>query len=196
MRLWDTRTGYGRISIALHWTTALVVVVLLYLGALTQFAQTPDRYFDLRRMHMSVALSAYLLLWGRIVWRVAVGHPGPAPGQHGLLMRTGKCLHYVLIIALAAMLISGPLMVWSGGSVIRFFEFEVASPFSAPHPSVYTATRWMHDFGAKIILIGTALHICAVTFHTAFMRDGSFDRIMVSDKGGEKCADSTQMKSS
>ena len=32
MRLKDTATGYGWISILLHWVTAVLILYLLYLG--------------------------------------------------------------------------------------------------------------------------------------------------------------------
>jgi cytochrome b561 len=185
MRLWDTGHGYGWISIALHWVTGAVILVLWYTGSISQLAAEPQRYADLIRTHMSFALSAYVLLWARVVWRLAVGHPGPGPRQHGLMMRLGKITHYVLVLAVAVMLVSGPLMVWTGGGALRFFDLAIPSPIGGPYEGIYETLRATHGFFGAVIIIGVSLHVLAVIMHVAIMRDGSFDRIMVADRPAE-----------
>ena len=114
MRTRDTRTGYGWISIALHWLTAIVILSLWFIGSSIQ-ADVANGSQSTLQLHTSIAISAYVLIWARIVWRFMQGHPGPLTEQAGVFHTIGKYAHYIILIAVAIMLISGPLMVWSRG---------------------------------------------------------------------------------
>ncbi len=97
MRWRDTRSGYGWISIALHWLTAILVLTMWTLGTMSQTDVQDDAAWY-AHLHMTIGVSAYLLLWGRILWRFAVGHPGPHPGQSALLFPVAKAFHYLFLM--------------------------------------------------------------------------------------------------
>jgi cytochrome b561 len=133
---------------------------------------------------MSIGVSAYLILWGRILWRFAVGHPAPHTGQSAILFPVAKAFHYLFLIAIGVMLVSGPLMVWSGGDAIEVFAFAIPSPF-ASWPGLHDILRRIHGVTASIIILGVILHILAALKHIVFNRDGTFDKIMIAD-GAER----------
>jgi cytochrome b561 len=136
------------------------------------------------RLHTTIGVTAYALLWGRIVWRFMAGHPGPRPGQHALLFPLAKYFHFLLLVAIGAMLISGPLMVWSAGDAIDVFAVAIPSPIGAI-PAMHDALRRVHGYTASLILIGIVLHVLAAFKHMIVNRDGTFDKIMIAD-GGRK----------
>jgi len=78
VRLQDTSHGYGWISIALHWLTAAIVLTMWIVGTMSQVASHED-YPALVRLHSTIGVTAYVLLWARIAWRFKIGHPGPRP---------------------------------------------------------------------------------------------------------------------
>jgi cytochrome b561 len=120
----DTKSGYGWISIALHWITAVTVVAMLTIGIMSQGA-TIDVHARLVHLHTSIGLTVYALLWGRIVWRFVVGHPGPLPRQGRFFFAIGKYFHFTLLPAIAVMVVSGPLMAWVGGRLDRSDNYLV-----------------------------------------------------------------------
>src|SRR5437588_11577638 len=66
VRLMDTASGYGWISIALHWLAAAFVLTMWTIGTMSQSAPEGDsRLVDL---HTTIGVSAYALLWLRILW--------------------------------------------------------------------------------------------------------------------------------
>ncbi len=131
MRTRDTRTGYGWISIALHWLTAILILTIWFIGSSIQSDLAAGSSSTLR-LHTSIAISAYVLLWVRVVWRFKQGHPDAMPEQRGVFYEIGKYTHYAILTAVAAMLISGPLMVWSRGEPIYVFDwFTIPGPFGA-----------------------------------------------------------------
>jgi cytochrome b561 len=175
----DTRSGYGWISIALHWFTAIVVLTMWTLGTMSQTHVQADSA-SYAHLHMSIGVSAYLLLWGRILWRFAVGHPAPHSGQSALLFPVAKAFHYLFLIAIGVMLISGPLMVWLGGDAVDVFAFAIPSPL-APWSGLHDLLRRVHGVTASIIILGVLLHILAALKHIVINRDGTFDKIMIAD---------------
>jgi cytochrome b561 len=178
MAMKDTATGYGWVSIVLHWTTAVVVVVMLYLGASIVGLEGEERRSALV-LHTSVAMTAYLILWLRIVWRFVFHHPGPRSAQGKVFFAIGKAVHMITLVALSFMLVSGPLMVWTSGESIQVFDwFAIPSPFEVT-VSVSMFMRAVHHWSAIVIFIGILLHLGGVYKHTAFNQDGTLTKIIV-----------------
>jgi cytochrome b561 len=178
MRTGDTPNGYGWISITLHWLTAILVLTIWFIGSSIQAESNPDADSVLR-LHTSIAISAYALLWARIVWRFMKGHPGPLPGQAGVFYNIGKFFHYAMLAAIALMLISGPLMVWSRGDVIQVFDwFTIPGPI-AMNMGLYDAVHAVHVWCSRVIIVATVLHLGGVYKHAAFNQDGTFGKMLV-----------------
>jgi cytochrome b561 len=174
----DTATAYGWISIALHWITAIVIVYLLYLGSSIGGLEGEARILAVRR-HTSVAIASYALLLGRIVWRFAYGHPGPAEGQQGLAFTLGKYTHLAIVAAVGVMLITGPLMQFSYGRDLAVFDwFVIPSPLEA-RMDLASFLHRIHRTTALLIFLGVLLHIGGVYKHTAFNQDGTLAKIII-----------------
>jgi cytochrome b561 len=178
MRWRDTRTGYGWLSIALHWLTAIAILTLWFVGSSIQNDLAAGSDSSLR-LHTSIAISTYVLLWFRVVWRFKQGHPAAMPEQAGFFWQIGKYTHYAILAAVAAMLISGPLMVWSRGAVIHVWDwFTIPGPYDASM-GLYTALHSVHIWCSRIIIVGTVLHLGGVYKHAAFNQDGTFGKMLV-----------------
>jgi cytochrome b561 len=176
MRAQDTPSGYGIVSIALHWITAIVVLVIWFVGSSIRAGEDPESTL---RLHTSIALTAYVLLWARIVWRFVKGHPGPMPKQAGVFYTLGKYTHYLMLAAIAAMLVTGPVMVWSLGDAIHVFDwFALPSPLETNMP-LHGAMYFVHKWCSRIIIVGTVLHLGGVYKHAAFNQDGTFSKMLV-----------------
>jgi len=174
----DTPTGYGWISIGLHWLTAVLIVYLLYLGSSIGGLEGDARTIAVRR-HTSVALASYLILVGRIVWRIYRGHPGPTADQRGWAHSLGKYTHYAMLVALTVLIVTGPLMQWSYGRDIEFFDwFVIPSPIEASFRFASVLHR-VHATSALFVFFAFLLHIGGVYKHTAFNQDGTLAKMIV-----------------
>jgi cytochrome b561 len=177
-RLVDTASGYGWISIALHWLTVAVVLTMWAIGAASQLSTGDDA--TLVDWHTTIGIMAYVLLWARIVWRFSVGHPGARPRQATALFPFAKYFHFLLLIAIGVMLLSGPLMVWLGGEKIMVFTVPIPSPL----PTSTLASEvfvYLHAITGAFIVIGIVLHVLAVLKHTMVDRDGTLEKIIIAD---------------
>jgi len=179
----DSQTGYGWVSILLHWITAVAIVYMLFLGNSIAANQGEARAQALN-LHTSVGLANYVVLWGRIVWRAVCGHPGPMPGQAGFFYMLGKWTHYVLLAALAVMLVSGPAMAWASGTEIAVFDWFSIPAAAEPNFRLRDSLHSLHRSSAIAIFIGIVLHLGGVYKHTAFNRDGTFIKMIVPSAGG------------
>ena len=181
MRTSDTSNGYGWISIALHWLTAVIVVTMFVIGTMSQSADEAD-YPRLVHLHTTIGMTAYVLLFGRIIWRFAAGHPGPLPKQGVIFFTIGKYFHFVILIAIATMLVSGPLMVWTAGDAIHVFALTIPSPLGKLEAAQHFL-RGVHGYTASFILAAMILHVLAVFKHAVLNKDGTFDKIMIAADG-------------
>src|SRR6267154_1659698 len=103
MRLRDPKNGYSWLSIALHWITAIIILTLWFIGSSIDADRVNGSLATLN-LHTSIAISAYALLWARIIWRFWYKHPGPMPAQAGLFYEIGKYTHYLIIGSVGAIL--------------------------------------------------------------------------------------------
>jgi len=177
-RLRDTSRGYGWVSIALHWITAILIAYLLYLGSSIGALEGPDRMEAVNR-HTSVAIASYVLLLARVVWRFWSGHPGPTAEQRGWAFTAGKYTHYAMLVALAIMLVTGPLMQFGYGRDIEVFDwFAIPTPFEGSMGLADFLHR-VHAASALFIFLALLAHIGGVYKHTAFNQDGTLAKIII-----------------
>ena len=168
----DRDGGYGWISIGLHWLTAAAIFALLFAGDSIGVVGAEARNF-----HTTVGTCAWFLLAARIAWRLLEGHPPRATEQDSFSFHAGMAVHYVLLAAIALMLVSGPLAGWASGGGIDVFSLHIPGARTAL-PDLYALARLLHIAGAVTLAIGTLLHVAGVLKHMFIDRDHTLDRIM------------------
>ena len=183
MTIKDAPSGYGWLSIGLHWFNAVAVVMLWFIGnKMTGADVAPDEAAELVRVHTSVALTVYVLIWARIGWRFYSGHPRGLPDQGRIRFLIARTVHYTLLITIAVMLVTGPLKVWLGGEAIAFYNLgSIASPFAANealHELFTTAHRW----GGNVLFVVALTHMTAAARQLVFGR-GETARRMTAPTG-------------
>lgn len=169
--LLDKKNSFGWISIGFHWFTTSAIILLWFVGqsiALQSLEQIDAR----RSLHIALGLIAWLPLVARIAWRFKTGHPH-VHGQTLKTHRLAKTVHYVMLIVVMIMLVSGPIMAWAMPK--RNDLAELAFIF--------------HSFAAKVLAALVVLHILAAMKHLMFHEDETIARIFVprtSDLENEK----------
>lgn len=108
--LLDQPDSFGWVSIVVHWLTTIIIVTLWFIGRSITEQDSLEAIDARRSLHVTIALSAWLVLLFRIVWRLRQGHPR-ATGQTMFIHRVARTVHYVMLVGIALMMISGPLMI-------------------------------------------------------------------------------------
>jgi cytochrome b561 len=173
----DTAYGYGWVSILLHWATAAAIVGIWFVGDSIGAPGTGSRDSMLHR-HTTIALLSYAALVLRVAWRVGHGHPQRLPMQGKFSFLMGQWLHYALLFGVVVMLVSGPLLAWSGGLPLRLLEWTLPAPFS-PSPATFAWMHRIHASTAALLMLGVVLHVGAVLAHLPIPKDPTFERMIV-----------------
>ncbi len=178
MTIKDAPSGYGWLSIALHWLNAVAVVMLWFIGnKMTGAAVTDAEAAELVRVHTSVALTVYALIWVRIGWRLYAGHPQGLPDQGRIPFLIARTVHYTLLMCIAVMLISGPLQVWLGGEAIAFYDFgALPSPFAA-NDALHTLFTNVHRWGGNVLFVVAVTHMMAAARQLVFAQGETAKRM-------------------
>src|SRR6187402_3658893 len=100
----DSASGYGLITILLHWVTAVLVIFLFSLGVyMTGLDYYSPWYHKGPALHVSLGLLLLALMIVRMLWRTGNQNPAPLPGIDArsiLAANLVKVLLYLLIFTL------------------------------------------------------------------------------------------------
>lgn len=174
--LYDSDSIYGWISILLHWTTSIAIIVLWFVGNGILNAE-PDAIDAQRQLHVSIAASAWLVIVMRIYWRFRSGHPH-VKGQSTFIHRVAKIAHYAMLIVVLLMLVSGPLMVWSSGQPIGIFGWlSIPGPIGASE-TLNDLAWYVHSNSALLLILLVLLHIGGALKHLMFHTDHTIARMI------------------
>ncbi|MGB4247138.1 MAG: cytochrome b/b6 domain-containing protein [Pseudohongiellaceae bacterium] len=166
--LHDQPNSFGWISIALHWTTAVAVIALWFIGK--SIVWLPAEEMDQRRsLHITIGLIAWLPLAARIVWRLRVKHPR-AEGQSEREHKVARVAHALMLVVLSLMILSGPVMAWSLPERTALSNFALA----------------IHGNAANVLFVLIVLHVAGALKHLMFDDDETIARIFVPRKSVAK----------
>lgn len=116
----QTQHRYSGLSVLNHWVAAIAVFVMLTLGLVAGEAGSDAVEHAVIEVHIALGFFVLLLVLWRVGWRVYEGfRPDP---QAGALERyVGGGVHRLLLIALATMVVTGPLYLFTEGEGMNVF---------------------------------------------------------------------------
>jgi len=158
----DTSDSFGWISIALHWATATVVLSMWFIGQSIDAQSSPESIDALRKLHITIGLVSWVLLAGRIAWRVRQGHPR-VDGQTLMTHRIARSMHYLMLMMLGIMILTGPVIAWLGPQA----------------SSLSLSLHAVHRISANVFFILIAIHVLAALKHLMFHDDSTVVRMVM-----------------
>lgn len=160
----NTRTGWGLVSIALHWLSALVIVGLFVLGWWMTGLGYFDAWYNLAPWwHRSIGMLLLFATLLRLVWRFL--QPTPAAQGSRLERLAAHLGHVALYALLLVVLISGYLISTARGRGISVFDwFEVPALVSGL-PNQASIAGEIHWYGALALMLLAAGHALAAFKH-------------------------------
>ena len=168
----NQRMHYGAISQAIHWATAiLVLITFLYgPGGSEQRVYLPARDFD-RQLHESLGLCVLTLTILRLIWRFFGSRPEPQ--QLPKLMEiTGKAVQVALYILLFALPFTAITGAWLEGHPLTLLAGIEIQPFIGVSHGVGSTIATVHTWLGDAILWLAGFHALAAIFHHLVLRDG------------------------
>lgn len=167
-------TRYDRITIVLHWTTAVLVALLWVLG------QTADWFPDhglanvtMWSIHVVLGFALAAILVWRILWRTGPGRTLPSADE-GLLHVLAKATHLGLYLLLATVVALGIVNAFVRGySIYGLFHLPELGARAWRRP----VTQW-HGLAANITLALAGFHAAAALVHHYVLRDRLVARML------------------
>ncbi|ODT76403.1 MAG: hypothetical protein ABS76_31060 [Pelagibacterium sp. SCN 64-44] len=167
MPLQSNSDRYGSLTIAIHWLTALLIL-LLYLTGLQAAAQTDEMAkIALLRAHIPFGIGVLLLTVLRVVWRLVGdrGLPRPPAGEPALRSFLARAVHVGLYVVVLVTVASGLGMVALSGAMPAIIA-------GAGLPNLdLVAPRAVHGIVPRLMLALLALHVGAALYHQFVLRD-------------------------
>jgi cytochrome b561 len=174
----DSRSGYGLLSIAIHWISAALILFLFGLGIyMVDLSYYDDWYHKGPELHISLGLVVLLLMLVRIVWRII--NPTPeelsAKRTQNLAAKLVKLGLYAFVFIV---LISGYLITTAEGqaaSMFNLIKFPVLTELNSHNVDL---AGEIHEYLAWGIVILVALHVAGALLHHFVMRDRTLVRML------------------
>ena len=171
-----TSLHYDGLTRALHWITALLVVLIYALGLGREALPKGDVRILLLGLHMSLGICLLALVMVRIGWRIIAPAIEPMPLGRGAEL-AAKGAHLALYLLLIGVPLSGMLAAWFKGRTVGFFGLALSSPFT-PDRAMGGWLEDVHEVGGHAIIILAGLHAIAALGHHFLLRDNALRRMM------------------
>ena len=167
---------HDRTTIVLHWTTAMLVVVLWTIGqTIDVFPNGPLR-IDYRSVHIVCGVALGVVLVARLTWRLTRRESLP-PIDHGVLLFIARATHWLLYALLVTAVGLGVAYLWvRGDSIFNLFAVPAYDPVNQRALS-HQVGGW-HALAANTILIVAGLHAAAALVHHFVLRDATLRRML------------------
>jgi len=166
---------YDRKSIALHWVTAILVVLLWVIAnVIDDFPRGPLRV-AVRSTHMTLGVILLSVLIARMFWRLSGGRRLPL-SRNGWAGYLAKTVHYLLYATLVAVLLLGIANVWVRGD--SYFGWFTVPKFDPGNKELQETVENLHETFANALLILAAAHAIASLVHHFILRDGILRRML------------------
>lgn len=180
---WRNRPdAYGLMAVLCHWTTAIVVIGLFFLGLwMTGLNYYSPWYKTGPDIHRSLGmLLAILVIW-RLVWRLFNMQPNSLPNHQPWEKRAAKVTHLLLYILLFGMFVSGYLITTAEGGALDVFNWFSIPAFITGSglgvENLEDLAGEVHEIFAYSVMALATLHALAALKHHFWDKDATLLRM-------------------
>lgn len=180
LQLVNTEARWGLVARLFHWLVAVLVVLQLSLGWLSELEPDRDRSFALIRSHYQFGIVLLGLMLMRMSWRLWQNAPDDLPDEPLWRSAAAQCVHAALYGLLLTMPVSGYIIwVHMSAPMDVFGLVTIPRIFTPPaEDETLRAAAWYVHYYSSWALVGlVALHISAAFWHQFVLRDGLLRRM-------------------
>lgn len=184
MSLQNSPSGYGSVTRALHWLTALLILTTialgLYLGGQpiatdTEVARTAALY----SLHKTIGVTIFALAWTRILWGLSQTKPRALHPERRVETFLGELVHKALYGAMIVMPLSGWIShAASTGFAPILWPLGQSLPFVPKSLAVAAVFATLHGVASKVLIGSLILHVAGALKHALIDRDATLDRMI------------------
>lgn len=175
----NSGSTFSPIERANHWIIAVAFLSLLTAGwilSLDTLAEPVQR--QVRDMHKAFGVLVLLFGLWRVGYRLARGFPQPVPGIGPVQATAAKAVHYLLLVAVILMPLSGIAKSWYAGRPISLFGLVAFGSPANKDPSLGPLFSNVHYLAGLTISAVLVVHILAALKHHWIDRDDTLRRMV------------------
>ena len=170
---------WGGISQLLHWTIAVLILLIGVVGLVMGELPRSPRWFWVYTAHKSLGLTVLALVLVRIGWRLYAGAPPPVPGTPRWQARLASAVHVLLYAMVLAMPFSGWLYDSASGlRPLRWFGQAEVPKLVAPDPALADAAHGAHEWLFWLLVLLVLAHAGAALYHHFVRHDATLVRML------------------
>jgi cytochrome b561 len=178
----DDGTNYDNVAVALHWATALLVVIQFISAISWDYFAKPTRH-TMESVHISLGVLLTAVILARIVWRLIPGHQVSSL-QLGWVRLASKGVHYLLYLLLIAQAGTGFAFRWAQGHAVEFFGlFAIPGPYGQLARPDRRLLHEVHEYIGWAIVILAFAHALAALYHHYVLKDRVLRRMLPGEVG-------------
>jgi cytochrome b561 len=171
-----TRTHFNPLLRIVHWTMALLILAMLFMGV-GMVSTAGPAYPAILRLHRPLGIAILMLAVLRLLLRWMTGAPPLPPEMPRMQRAAAKASHLLLYAAMIGLPLIGWGMLSAGGYPIELAG-GVTFPPILPHDlRIYYGLRVLHTVAAIAFFALILLHLAAALVHGLIRRDGVMESI-------------------
>ena len=171
-------TRYTRTAKALHWLMAILFFGLLALGFyMHDLPLSPDK-LKLYSWHKWAGVSAFLLVWFRLFWRVTHRPPALPDTMPRVMQMAAHAGHFVLYALMIAIPLSGWLMSSAKGFQVVYFGVLPLPDLVGKSEDLGDLLKEVHEALNFGLLALVGLHVAGTLKHVIIDKDGTLRRML------------------
>ena len=170
----SSSTQYGSVAIAIHWASALAVILTFAAGFVVANVAAPAQQPTILIAHITLGLVVFALTLVRIGWWVlADKHPQPPADEPRLQQVAAQAVHLAFYVLLVLMAASGIMTLVLSGAVPPILSGGPVPDFAGLLPRV------THGLMSRLLLVLFIGHVGAALWHQFVRRDRLLARMGV-----------------
>jgi cytochrome b561 len=175
----DSSSGYGLVTIILHWVCAPLIIFLFGLGVYMRGLDYYSPWYHRGpELHIALGILVFALMLLRLLWRKNSQDPNAIPSISKSNLVAAKIVKVLLYVVVFIICISGYFITTAEGSGASFFGL-----FSIPATVELSADNIdrmgaLHKYCAWGLMGIVILHAAAALFHHFVKRDKTLVRML------------------
>ncbi|MEY2770913.1 MAG: hypothetical protein RIQ38_1332 [Pseudomonadota bacterium] len=171
-------TTWTPIAKGLHWLMAALLLGLLALGLyMTDLPLSPEKLL-LYSWHKWLGVSAFLLLWCRLLWRLTHRAPAAPEGVSAGMVRLATLGHLALYALMLLIPLSGWLMSSAKGVPTVWFGLWPIPDLLPRDRALGDALQLVHRALNYLLMATIAGHVAAALWHHTVRKDDTLRRML------------------
>ena len=171
-------TTWTPVAKGLHWLMAALLLGLLALGLyMTDLPLSPEKLL-LYSWHKWLGVSAFLLLWCRLLWRLTHRAPAAPEGVSAGMARLATLGHLALYALMLLIPLSGWLMSSAKGVPTVWFGLWPIPDLLPRDRALGDALQLVHRALNYLLMATIAGHVAAALWHHTVRKDDTLRRML------------------